>query len=88
MPGPKTHDIFYHQLKTKLNANTLSSFKNYDDYSVFAQGHDFFIYYNFYKIWNQKKLDQNVQESVLLQEHQFQEFVYQYLKSASNSGAI
>lgn len=88
MPGPKTHDIFYHQLKKKLNTNTLSSFKNYDDYSVFAQGHDFFIYYNFYKIWNQKKLDQNVQESVLLQEHKFQEFVYNYLKSASNSGAI
>lgn len=88
MPGPKTHDIFYRQLKKKLSADTISNFKHYDDYHIFAQGHDFFIYYNFYKIWNQKKLDKNVQESVLLQEHKFQEFVYNYLKTAKNTGAI
>ena len=69
MPGPKTHDIFYRQLKQKLNADTLSGFKNYDDYHIFAQGHDFLIYYDFYKIWNQKKLDKNISDSVLLQEH-------------------
>lgn len=88
MPGPKTHDIFYRHLKQKLNSSTLSSFKHYDDYNVFAQGHDFFIYHDFYKIWNQKKLDKNVGDSVLLQEHKFQEFVYNFLKCAQNNGSI
>ena len=88
MPGPKTHDIFYKQLKQELNSNTLAGFDSYDDYHIFAQGHDFFIYHDFYKIWNQSKLDKNVSDSVLLQEHKFQEFVYNFLESARNNGSI
>ena len=48
MPGPKTHDIFYKDLKGKLNPKTLDSFPNYDKYNIFVQGHDFLIYYDFY----------------------------------------
>lgn len=88
MPGPKTHHIFYKDLKKKLKPSTLSSLKEYDQYSIFAQGHDFLIYRDFYKIFNQKRLDSNVEISELLQEYQFPEFVYQYLKFAQNSGAI
>lgn len=88
MPGPKTHDIFYKDLKKKLSDETLASFPNYDDYNVFAQGHDFLIYHDFYKIWNQERLNQNVQNSVLLQEHSFSEFIYHYLNTAMESGAI
>lgn len=88
MPGPKTHDIFYKQLKNKLNSVTLSDLKNYDDYSIFSQGHDFLIYHNFYKMWNQKKLNKNISDSVLLQEYKFQEFIYNYLKIAENNGGI
>lgn len=88
MPGPKTHDIFYKQLKQKLKSETLSDLPNYDKYNIFAQGHDFLIYHNFYKIWNQKRLDKNVSNSTLLQEYDFQKFVYNFLKEAKNNGAI
>ncbi len=88
MPGPKTHNIFYKDLKTKLKPITLSSMRNYDKYSIFAQGHDFFIYHDFYKIFNQKRLNTNVEASELLQEYYFPEFVYQYLRRAQETGAI
>ena len=88
MPGPKTHDVFYKDLKTKLSDTTLSSFPNYDDYAIFAQGHDFLIYHDFYKIKSTKQLNDNLENSVLLQEYQFPEFVYQFLKSAAENGAI
>ncbi len=88
MPGPKTHHIFYKDLKEKLSSATLKSFGNYDKYSIFAQGHDFLLYHDFYKIFNQKCLNANVEASELLQEFHFPEFVYQYLKAAENSGAI
>ena len=51
MPGPKTHDIFYREFKRKLSLETLSSFPHYDQYRIFAQGHDFLIYHDFYKIF-------------------------------------
>ena len=88
MPGPKTHDIFYKELKEKLSVQTLSSFPHYDDYSIFAQGHDFLIYHDFYKIWNQKRLDSNVHNSTLLQECKFPEFVYNYLQISANAGVL
>ena len=43
MPGPKTHDIFYKQLKRKISPFTLSQFPNYDKYNTFVQGHDLLI---------------------------------------------
>ena len=85
MPGPKTHDIFYKDLKGKLNSKTLDSFPNYDKYNIFVQGHDFLIYYDFY---NSKVRDANIDLSVELQEHKFQEFVYNYLKTAKESGSL
>ena len=85
MPGPITHSIFYKELKTKLNKKTLDSLPNYDNYSVFAQGHDFLIYHNFY---NPFKLNYSVGMAVLLQENRFADFVYEYLKSACENGAI
>ena len=88
MPGPKTHNIFYQDLKQRLDSNVLSDFPNYNQYSLFAQGHDFLIYHNFYKIWNSKKLNQNIDDSVLLQESKLPEFVYHYLDIANRSGAI
>ncbi len=88
MPGPKSHDIFYKQLKQKLSSQTLTAYPHYDDYNVFAQGHDFFIYHKFYQIMSVKKLNQNVQNATLLQEYRFPEFVYNYLKTAQNNGAI
>lgn len=87
MPGPITHDIFYKELKKKLNSKTLRNFPNYDKYNIFAQGHDFLIYYNFYKIWK-NKLEGNIELSVLLQENNFQEFIYNYLKCAKENGSI
>lgn len=88
MPGPKTHDICYKELKCKLNKKTLSGFPHYDDFNIFAQGHDFFIYHSFYKIWNQARLDSNVQKSNQLQDYGFPEFVYSYLKNAQQDGSI
>ena len=88
MPGPKTHDIFYREFKRKLSLETLSSFPHYDQYRIFAQGHDFLIYHDFYKIFNQKRLDKNVENSELLQEFYFPEFVYQYLKMAERMDVI
>ena len=88
MPGPKTHDIFYKQLKKNLSAQTLAVFPHYDQYNIFAQGHDFLIYHDFYKIWSSKKLNNNINASVLLQETNFQLFVYNYLKQAHSSGAL
>ena len=85
MPGPKTHDIFYKSLKGKLNKRTLDSFPNYDQYNIFVQGHDFLIYYDFY---NSKVRDANIENSIHLQEHKFQEFVYNYLYIAKESGAL
>ncbi|HIR49229.1 MAG TPA: hypothetical protein IAB35_04540 [Candidatus Faecimonas gallistercoris] len=88
MPGPKTHDIFYKNLKEKLDQKTLESFPNYDKYNIFVQGHDFLIYHDFYKKVSKKALDENVERSVQLQEHKFQEFVYNYLKNAEESGSL
>ena len=88
MPGPKTHDIFYKNLKEKLNSKTLDAFPNYDKYNIFVQGHDFLIYHDFYKKANSKALDEGVDMSVQLQEHKFQEFVYNYLKTAEKIGCI
>lgn len=82
MPGPKTHQIFYKQLKTYLKQETQHAFPNYDSYSIFAQGHDLLIYHNFYKIFNNKCLERNVALSKQLQEYFFPEFVYRYLAYA------
>lgn len=88
MPGPKTHDIFYRQLKNKLKSETLTDLPNYDKYNIFAQGHDFLIYHNFYKIWNQELLDKNLNNASLLQEYYFREFIYSFLKKARENGSI
>lgn len=88
MPGPKTHDIFYKDLKKKLSKKTLESFPNYDKYNIFVQGHDFLIYHDFYKKASKKALDENVDMSVQLQEHKFQEFVYNYLNTAKETGSL
>lgn len=84
MPGPITHQLFYKQLKNQLNRKTLDSMPGYEKYSIFAQGHDLFLYHNFYKIFSAKRLIKNVQNSDLLQEYFFQEFVYNYLKHAQD----
>lgn len=88
MPGPKTHDIFYKNLKKRLSPKTLDFYPNYDKYNIFVQGHDFLIYHNFYKKMSKKALDENIERSVQLQEHKFQEYVYDYLKVAEESGAL
>ena len=88
MPGPKTHDIFYKDLKKRLKHSTLDSFPNYDKYNIFVQGHDFLIYHDFYKKANSKALHKGVDKSVQLQEHKFQEYVYNYLKEAEKTGNI
>ena len=88
MPGPKTHDIFYKQLKSRLKSETLTDLPNYDKYNIFAQGHDFLIYHNFYKIWNQELLNKNLENSALLQEFYFRDFVYNFLKKARENGSI
>ncbi len=88
MPGPKTHDIFYKEVKPLLTDKTLSGFPNYDKYRIFAQGHDFLIYHDFYKIFTFDKLNNNVEDSKKLQEFKFQEFVYNYLNEANKTGAI
>ena len=88
MPGPKTHDISYKLLKKRLSHQTLSSLPNYDDYRIFAQGHDFFIYYNFYKIRTTRKLNEQIASSTLLQEYYFPNFIYNYLKAAERRGCL
>ena len=85
MPGPKTHHIFYKQLKSLLNQAVLNGLQYYDEYSIFAQGHDFLIYYDFYKIFNTKRLETNLWYSDKLQEFYFPEFVYSYIKYAQES---
>lgn len=66
----------------------MQTLPNYDKYNLFAQGHDFLIYHNFYKIWNKKSLNRNVGNAALLQDYSFPEFVYRFLKEASDNGAI
>ncbi len=85
MPGPKTHDIFYKQLKPLINKSVFDMLPHYDDYSVFAQGHDLLIYYDFYKIFSTKRLESNLQYSDKLQEFYFPEFVYNYMKYTQES---
>lgn len=84
MPGPVTHQLFYKQLKSQLKRKTLDSIQGYEKYSIFAQGHDLFLYHNFYKIFSAKHLIENIQNSDLLQEYSFQQFVYNYLKHAQH----
>ncbi len=88
MPGPITHQIFYTQLKERLSGSVLSAMPNYDSYSVFAQGHDLLIYKDFYKIFSQKRLAENIRQSERMQEYSFQEFIYAYLKTARNLGVL
>ena len=85
MPGPKTHQIFYKQLKTFLNKAVLDGLPHYDDYSIFAQGHDLLIYYDFYKIFSTKRLETNLRYSDKLQEFYFPEFVYSYISHTQKS---
>lgn len=88
MPGPITHLLFYNQLKNQLSSETLSAMPGYDKYSIFAQGHDLFIYYDFCKIFSSKRLAKNLQESDRLQEYYFPEFVYSYLDHAQQMGVL
>lgn len=88
MPGPITHLLFYKQLKNRLSSQILNIMPGYDQYSIFAQGHDLFIYHNFYRIFNSKRLEKNVQDSYQLQEYSFPEFVYSYLKYAQQMGVL
>ena len=86
MPGPKTHNIFYKQLKPLLNKSILRLLPSYDDYDIFAQGHDLLIYYDFYKIFSTKRLKTNLRYSDKLQEFYFPEFVYNYIKYTQENG--
>lgn len=88
MPGPKTHNIAYKLLKKKLSLQTLDTLPNYDSYSIFAQGHDFLIYYNFYKIRTTRKLNEQILASEVLQEYYFSDFIYNYLKAAEKRGCL
>jgi len=88
MPEPKTHQIFYKQLKYYLDEETLCSLPDYDDYSIYSQGHDFLIYCDLYKIFSQKHLERNINLLKKLQEFSFQEFVYQYLYGANDRDAL
>ena len=85
MPGPKTHEIFYKQLKALLPQEMLAALPNYDAYALYGQGHDLLIYQGWWKLW---QLDQHIQESLLLQENSFQEFVFQFLREAEKRNAL
>lgn len=85
MPGPKTHEIFYRQLKALLPEDTLNALPDYDAYSLYAQGHDLLIYQNWWKLWD---LNRHIRESLLLQEGSVQEFVFQFLREAANINAL
>jgi len=85
MPGAKTHEIAYKQIKEKLNNKTLSGFPNYNEYNIFSQGHDLLIYYQYYF---PLKLKQNIIDSVKLQENSLPEFVFNYMDIAKSNGAL
>lgn len=85
MPGPKTHEIFYRQLKKRLPEEMLSGLPDYDAYSLYAQGHDLLIYQDWWKLW---QLDWHLQESLLLQECSVQEFVFRFLEEAAGRDAL
>lgn len=85
MPGPKTHEIFYRQLKTLLPEEMLADLPNYDAYSLYRQGHDLLIYQNWWKLW---ELNQHIRESLLLQESSIQEFIFQFLLEAANRNVL
>lgn len=85
MPGPKTHEIFYRQLKAHLPKEMLAALPNYDAYALYGQGHDLLIYQDWWKLW---QLDRHIQESLLLQENSFQEFVFQFLREAEKRNAL
>lgn len=88
MPGPITHLLFYRQLKKRLNSQILNAMPRYDRYSIFAQGHDLFIYHNFYKIFSSRQLAKNVQNSNQLQNYSFPEFIFSYLKHAQQMDVL
>ncbi len=83
MPSIKTHDIFYKELIKKLDNKAKKSYVNYTKYNLFAQGHDILLYNNFYKLHKAKKLKNNLHFCFEMQEKNFQEFIYNYLKVAS-----
>ena len=85
MPGPKTHEIFYRQLKKLLPAEMTERLPNYDAYSLYAQGHDLLIYRNWWMPW---QLNRNIGESLLLQEHSFQSFICAYMAEADRRGFL
>ena len=85
MPGPKTHEIFYRQLKPLLPEEMLAALPNYDAYSLYGQGHDLLIYQDWWKLW---QLNRHIQESLLLQENAIQEFVFRFLCEAANRNVL
>lgn len=85
MPGPKTHQIFYKELKSKLTTETLDRYPDYDKFSLFAQGHDLILFSDFYKFW---QLKENQRDSLLLQEGKLTQFVYNYLQHAIKTESI
>lgn len=85
MPGPKTHEIFYRQLKRLLPEEMLATLPDYDAYSLYAQGHDLLIYQDWWKPW---RLNRHIQDSLLLQEKSVQEFVYCFLTEAAGRNAL
>lgn len=88
MPGPITHQIFYKALKKQLNSRTLAAMPEYDQFSIFAQGHDLLIYHDFYKVFRRGKLAENISQSDQLQERCFSQFIYSYLRHAKELGVL
>lgn len=90
MPGPMVHLIFYRQLKARLSRETDAALPAYDDFSIFAQGHDLLIYHDFYKIaaGGRGRLYGNIELSRRLQEERFPAFIAACLEAAQALGAL
>lgn len=88
MPGPMTHLMFYKKLKHCLKSTNIKIADNYDACSLFAQGHDLLLYQCHYNLMEEKKLSENIALAKELQEYNFREFVYSYLKNAEKLGVL
>lgn len=88
MPGPMTHYVFYKELKRRLRNKHIKMAEDYDKYSIFAQGHDLLLYQCQYNLFEEKKLSSNIALAKKLQEYNFSEFVYCYLKNAEKLGVL
>lgn len=82
MAGPIMHNDFFSKCIYRSNLNKNSINPNVNNCNIFAQGHDLLLYIELYNFFKNRNI------SLILSNHKFREFVYNYLKISFENNSL